>query len=193
MQALIALLMVRLLEQDVRSDSRLFQLPVILHRRRRNIDIDPADRPVFMLDTVNCLDTVQHIFNRIVDRILARLQRQTFMSHILKRNYLPADFLLRQLLSGNVLVFHVVWTVHAAIHAVIRQIQRRKHDDPVSVEILLDLARQLKDLLHLFRDLAVKKHCRLAVAQPFSKPRLRQNLVNQFHVVFVLLGIGKSL
>ena len=182
-----------ILEQDVRSDSRLFQLPVILHRRRRNIDIDPADRPVFMLDTVNCLDTVQHIFNRIVDRILARLQRQTFMSHILKRNYLPADFLLRQLLSGNVLIFHVVWTVHAAIHAVIRQIQRCKHDDPVSVEILLDLARQLKELLHLFRDFAVKKHCRLAVSQPFSKPRLRQNLVNQFHVVFILLGIGKSL
>ena len=115
-QALIALLVVRLLEQDIRSDSRLFQFPVILHRRRRNIDIDPADRPVFMLDTV------QHIFDRAVNRILARLQRQTFMSHILKRNYLLPDFLLRQLLSGNVLVFHVVWTVHAAIHAVIRQI-----------------------------------------------------------------------
>ena len=193
MQALIALLMVRLLEQDVRSDSRLFQLPVILHRRRRNIDIDPTDRPVFMLDAVNCPDTVQHIFDRAVNRILARLQRQTFMSHILKRNYLLPNFLLRQLLSGNVLVFHVVWTVHAAIHAVIRQIQRRKHDDPVSVEILLDLTCQFKDLLHLFRNLTVKKHCRLTVAQPFSKPRLRQNPIDQFHVVFVLLGIGKSL
>ena len=147
-----------------------------------------------MLDTVNCLDTVQHIFNRIVNRILARLQRQTFMSHILKRNYLPPDFLLRQLLSGNVLVFHVVWTVHAAIHAVIRQIQRRKHDDPVSVEILLDLARQLKDLLHLFRDLAVKKHCRLAVGSALFEaapsPESGQSVPR---LLFVLLGIGKSL
>ena len=58
MQFLVSFLIVSLLEQNIGSDSGILQLAVILNGRCRNIDINAADRAVFMLDTVNGIDTL---------------------------------------------------------------------------------------------------------------------------------------
>ena len=49
MKLFIAFPMIRLLEQDVRTDACLFKLPVIFHRGGGDIHINPADCPVLCL------------------------------------------------------------------------------------------------------------------------------------------------
>ena len=58
MKFFIALLVIGLLEQNVGSDSCILQLAVILNGCCRNIDINAADRAVFMLDTINGIDAL---------------------------------------------------------------------------------------------------------------------------------------
>ena len=48
--------MVCFLKQDVRSDAGFFEQAVIIDCRSRNINIDTADRAVFMFDAVNRFD-----------------------------------------------------------------------------------------------------------------------------------------
>ena len=57
MQALIAFLVVGFLKEDIRSDAGFFEQAVIIDCRSRNINIDTADRAVFMFDAVDRLDT----------------------------------------------------------------------------------------------------------------------------------------
>ena len=56
MQFKIAFFMVCFLKQDVRSDAGFFEQAVIIDCRSRNINIDTADRAVFMFDAVNRFD-----------------------------------------------------------------------------------------------------------------------------------------
>ena len=49
----VAFFMVGFLEQNVGADAGLFEQPVIVHCGGGDIDIYPADRAVFMFDTVN--------------------------------------------------------------------------------------------------------------------------------------------
>ena len=72
-----------------------------------------------MFDAVDCVDTFKYIFDRIVYRVLSRLDCKTLVAHILKRDYLVPYFLLSQLYSSDVLVFHMVRTVYAAVYAVV--------------------------------------------------------------------------
>ena len=73
------------------------------------------------------------------------------MPHILESDYFTADFLLSQFLSGNVSVLHMVWTVGAAVDAVVGQVQRCEENDAVAVEVFFDLFCQPEDfLVHFF-------------------------------------------
>ena len=96
-----------LCHQNVRSDTYagLFEQPVIVHCGGGDIDIYPADRAVFMFDTVNGVDAVQIVFHGVVDRILACFQRQPLVPHILKGDDLFADLLLGQLFAGDMFIF----------------------------------------------------------------------------------------
>ena len=68
-----------------------------------------------MLDGIDSLNAFQNILNGIVHRILAGFQSQALVSHILKGDDLPADFILGQLFPADMLVFVVVGTVGAAV------------------------------------------------------------------------------
>ena len=108
-----------LLEQDVCSDPGVFQLLIILDRRGRDVDVDTADRSVFMFDAVDRIDALQYVFDRVVFRIFPRLDGQPFVSHILQSRDFLTDLLLRQLLSADMLVLSMIRAVLAAIDAVI--------------------------------------------------------------------------
>ena len=75
-----------------------------------------------MLDAVNRLNAFQYIFDGVIDGVLACFQCQTLMPHILQSRYLSDDLLLRQLLSGNVLVFQVIRAVYTAVYTVVGKI-----------------------------------------------------------------------
>ena len=49
-QALIALLVIGFLEQNICADSRLFQLSVVFYRRSGNVYVYSADSAVLVLD-----------------------------------------------------------------------------------------------------------------------------------------------
>lgn len=75
-----------------------------------------------MFGAVNGIDRIQVVFHGIVYRIFPGLQGKTLMTHILKSNDLPADFFLRKLLAGDMLIFHVIRTVGTSVDTVVGQI-----------------------------------------------------------------------
>ncbi len=111
-----------LLEQNISTNPRIPEFPVILHRSRRNIDIHSSDGTVLMMDTVYRLDTFQNVFNGIVDRVFPRFYCQPFMSHILQGDHFLPDFLLGQLFSPDMSVLSVIGAVCTAIDTIIGQI-----------------------------------------------------------------------
>ena len=95
--------------------------------------------PFLCFDAVNGVDAVQIVLHRVAYGIFSGFQRQTFMPHILQCNDFFADFLLGQLFSCDMFVFQMIRAVCTAVYAVVGQIERCEHDDPVPVEILFDL------------------------------------------------------
>lgn len=189
MQLFVAFLVIGLLEQDVGADAGVLQHSVFLHRSSGDVDVDPADGAVFMVDGVYGFDTLQYVFDRVVDRIFAGLQGQPLVSHILESDDFSSDVFLGQLLSGDVLVLVMIWTVDTAVDAVVGQVQRREHDDAVAVEILFDLLGHLVDL---FGDLGIftcQQHRRFPVADALAQGGFVQDLSHQLLVVLVLIGV----
>ena len=144
-----------------------------------------------MFDSVNGVDGFQHVLDGAVNRVLAGLQGQALVPHILEGHHLTANLLLGQLFSGYVFVLGVVGTVNAAVDAVVGQIQGREHHDSVAVEILLDLLGQGVYLLVFLLQIAVQQHDGFLVRQPLSQLRFRQDFVDQSRVVLVGLPVGQ--
>ena len=167
MKLLIRFLVIGLLEKNIRPDAGFLELSVILDRRRCNIHIDTANRAILVLNAVNRLDALKDIFNRIIDGILTCFQSQTFVPHILKGNDFLFDLFLGQLLAQNMLIFVVIRAINTAVHAVVRQIKRRKHHDAVAVISILDLARERVNLRIDLRIITREKQRCLAMGQPF--------------------------
>ena len=191
-QLLVRLFIVGFLEQNICADARLLQAAVIFHGRGGNIHVHTADRAVFMLNRIYRFDAVENVLDRVVHRVFARLDRQPLMPHILQRNHLAADFVLRELFAADGLVFVVVRTVNAAVYAVIRQVQRREHYDTVAVEFPLDFPREREHFLVQILNIALQKHRRLAVRQPLAVLRTLNQSVNQPAVRLILLCIAQS-
>ena len=76
-----------------------------------------------------------------MDWVLPCFQGKPFMAHILQRHYLFHNLFLGQLFPGNMLVFQMVRAIFASIDAVIRQVQRGEHYNPVPIKIFFNLLR----------------------------------------------------
>ena len=191
MKLQIAFFVVSFLKQNVGSDTGFFEQAVIIYGRCGNIDVNAADRAVFMLDAVNGVDRIQIIIHRIVNRIFSGFQRQTLVSHILQGNDFLADFLLCQFFSGDMFIFQVVRTVGAAVDAVVGQIKRREHHNPVSIEIFFDLFRKFEDFLILFLVGTGEENGSFTVGQPFPFFCFFDQRIDQCKIVFVFIGVGE--
>ena len=121
--------MVGLLKEYICTDPGIFKPFIVLYRGCSDIDIYTADGSIFMLDAVDRINTFKDILDGIVYRVLPGFNGKALVSHILKGDNLPADFLLSHFLSGDVLVLSVVRTVYAPIYAIVGQIQGRKQDN----------------------------------------------------------------
>ncbi len=153
------------------------------------------------MHAVDGVDAIEDVLNGVVHRVLAGLDGQPLVAHVLQRDDLGPHLLLRQLAPGDVLVFQVIGTVQAAVDAVVGQVQRREHHDAVAVEGQLDLLGDLVHPLDLLRDLAGQQHRGLPVGQAragaavalLHGARLLQDLVDQLNVVLVRLGVCQRL
>ena len=89
--------------------------------RRVNVNIAATTVENYrkLKDAVDRVDALQDILDRVIDRILAGLDGQTLMSHILQCNDLCTDFILRQLFTGNVLIFNVIRTIYTAVDTIV--------------------------------------------------------------------------
>ena len=116
-----------------------------------------------MFDGVDSIDTFENVLDRIVYRVLARLDGKTLVTHILKSNDLLTNLILSKLLSGNLLVLHMIGTVYTLINAVIGKVKRSKHNYSVAVEGFLYLACKVVHLLCHLGDITGEKHTCLSV------------------------------
>ena len=98
------------------------QLAVGVHVRRRDIDIDAADAVAAFADAVDGLDTVDNVFQRVVARVLAGLDREALVPDADQRADFLLDFLLGKLPAGNRAVLGVIGAVGTPVDAVIGQI-----------------------------------------------------------------------
>ena len=200
MQGLVGLLVIGLLEEDVRADACVLELAVVLHGGGGDVHVDPADGTVLVLHAVNGFQTFQDVLDGVVHGVLTGFDGQALVAHILKRDDLLPDLVLRQLFPGDVLVLEVIGTVDAPVHAVVGQIQGREDHDAVAIEGQLDLFGQAIHLLNLFGDLTGQQHGGLPMGQALAVDAatgglgagLFQNGVDESHVVLVFLGIGEG-
>ena len=162
-QLFVGFFVISFLKQNIGADSGFLKLAVILHGSGGDIDIDPPDGAVFVFDAINRLDALQHIFYRVIHRIFPGFQRQPLMPHILEGDDFPRDLFLRQLFARNVLVSLVIRAVNATVDAVIGEIQRRKHHDPVAVKLLFDFPRQRLHFFILVRKVTFQQHRRFTM------------------------------
>ena len=86
----------------------------------------------------------------------------------------------------------MVRTVSTSVDTVVGQIERRKHDDTVSVEIFFDLFCKCINFFIFLFDITVKKNGSFPVGESFSFFGFCNDLVDQFHVMFVCLCIGEG-
>ena len=145
-----------------------------------------------MLDSVNGLDALQHIFDRVHGRVFAGFEREALVSHILKRDNLLLNLLLSELVARNGLVLLMIRAVGAAVDAVVGEIERSEHDDAVAVELLLDLLRHGENAVIFLLQIAFQQDGGFAVRESLAGFRFFKNRVDQRLVVFVLLRISEG-
>ena len=192
MQLLVAFLMISFLKQDISADPGLVQFAVIFHRGGGNIDIDPADGAILVLNAVNRFDAFQNIFDRIVDRIFSGFDRQPLMPHVLQGDHFAAHFLLRHFFAGNMFVFGMIRTIDAAVDAIVGKIQRRKQNNPVAVKVFFYLFGQRTDFRVFVRRFTGQQNRSFAMGKTLAQFCLVENFINQRYVVFVGFGIFQS-
>ena len=191
MELFVSLLVVGFLEQDVGADAGILELLVILHCGRCDVDIDPADRAVLVLDAVDGLDALQDVLDGIFARVLTGFDGEPLVSHILQSDDLFADLFLGQLLARDGFVLSVVRTVDTAVHAVVGEIEWREHDDAVAVEMLLDFLAQVENLPDDIRVFAFEQGSGLCVRETFVLPAFIKDDLHQFQVILVSLRKSK--
>ena len=162
-EGFVILLLIGLLEKDIRADAGILQLAIILHRSGCNVHIHAADGSVLVMDAIDGLYRFQNVFYRVIARVFAGFQSQTFVTHVLQGHHFAGNFLLGEFLAVDGLVLEVIRAIHAAVHAIVRQIERSEHHDAVSVEFLLDVACQLMDALYQIGFFTLQQHGGFAV------------------------------
>ena len=125
-------------------------------------------------------------------RVFSGFQCKTFVSHILKGDDFIADFLLGQLLPGNVFIFCMVWAVGTAIDAVVGEIEGREHDNPVAVETVFNFFGQVEYFFNDIRQVTFQKDGGFTVADAFHFSGFFQNPFNEIPVVFIFPGIFQT-
>ena len=192
MQLLVRLFIVGLLEENIGSDTRFLEFAVVLDSGCGDVDVHPADRAVFVLDSVDGPDALQYIFDRVHDRMFAGFERETLVSHILQRDDLLFNLLLSELVARNGLVLLMIGAVSAAVDAVIGEIERGEHDDAVAVELLLDLLGHGENAVIFLLQIAFQQDRGFAVRKPLAGFRFLENGVNQRLVVLVFPRIREG-
>ncbi len=198
---LVALLVVRFLEQDIGTDLGLLQHAVLVYRGGRDVHVHAADGPVLVLDGVDGFHALQDVLDGIALGVFARLDGKALVPHVLQGYHLCTDFLLRELLARNGAVLRVVWAVQATVHAIVRKVQGREQHDAVAVIGQLDLTRQLADFPVDLRIFACQQHRGLAMRDNRAMipgrvqvgARLLQDGPAKLQIVFVGIGIGQGL
>ena len=89
------------------------------------------------------------------------------------------------------LIFDMIGAVGTAVDAVVGQIQRSEHDNPVAVKILFDLLRKLEDLFIFFLDLTGKQHRCFPVRKALPELRLFDQSVDHLYILLVLVCVGE--
>ena len=185
MQSFVILLVVGLLEQDVRTYTGFMQLPVVFHSGSGNVDVDTTDGSVAGLGGIDGFYRLQDVFDRIAYRVLPCLHGQPLVAHVLEGTDFRRNLFLRKLLARDLAVLPMVRAVHATVYAIVRKVKRSEQHDAVAIQGLLDLLSQLEHLLVEIFDVAVQQDGRLPVGQSLQGRSLVQDFLYQSPVAFV--------
>ena len=124
------------------------------------------------------LDALEDVLDGIFLWVFARFDGKPLVTHVLKGDDFLSYLILGELLPGDGLVLSVVRAVDAAVDTVVGEIQRSEHDDPVAVEVFLDLLAQIEYLPDDPGILALQKGGRLLVGEPlYLRPLSRICLI----------------
>ena len=109
------------------------------------------------------------------------------MAHVLQGDDLCPDLILRQLLARDMPVLRMVWAVYASIDAVVGKIEGSEHDDPVAIELPLDLLCQMEYLLVPVLKRAHEQERSLPVAESLEELRLRNHRIDELSILLMAL------
>ena len=94
MKALVAFFVVGFLEQNIGANLCFFKHAVFIYSRCGNVYVNASDSAIFMLDGIDGVHAFQDVFNRIMFRIFACFNGETFVSHVLQGDHFSANFIL---------------------------------------------------------------------------------------------------
>ena len=166
MEFFIALFVVGLLKQNIGADLGFLELAVVLDRGSCDVHVRATDCAVLVLDRVDGLKALEHVLDRIVDRVFAQFDRKALVTLVLQRDHFGGDLFLGELLARDRLVLKMVRAIHAAVHAVIRQVERCEEHDTIAIMVVLDRTCQREDALDARFVFTGQKHARFAMGEP---------------------------
>ena len=119
------------------------------------------------------------------------------MTHILQGNNLSANLFLSELPAGNGAILCVIRAIQAAVHAVVRKIQRRKKNNTITVVGQLNLVRQFFDFPIDLRIFAGQKNACITMGYNRTMIGRRmqvgtclvQNAAAQLDIVFMRISV----
>lgn len=83
MELFVTLLVVSFLKENIGADASFFQHVVFLFSGRCNVDIHTADGTVLVTDVIDGVDALQNVGDRVVQRVFAGFNGESFVSHVL--------------------------------------------------------------------------------------------------------------
>ena len=119
--------------------------------------------------------------------MLTCLQCQSFMTHILQCNHLCRNLFLCQFLTWNCLILSMIRTIHTTIHAVVRQIQWRKHHDSVAINMLFDTTCERKHFMYQLLILTRQQQCCLTMRQSLIITGSLNQTFNKSPIILILI------
>lgn len=144
--SLVSRPVVTFLEDLVGPDPGFFDGPVTLVIERGGVNIYPPDRPPALFYRVGGPDGIGDEFGGVVG-VFAEDQDQPFVAGIFQSLDLEPKFVIAQGLADGIFLGPAEGAVKAVVDTEVADIERGEDDDPVAVNLALQLAGGGEDLL----------------------------------------------
>jgi hypothetical protein len=174
--------MIGFLEYLVGADFGILQQLEFIHRQGGHVDIYAPNFAAALMHAVDRLDRLEHIGESLARIGFAGDHQDALMALFDDDSRFLGDLLLTQGAAVNLLIAGAECAVQALIGAQVRDVERGEHDQPLAVDLFLDLAGGGKEFAHELGVADRGQHGHVGKIQALHLKRLGEYVLDLFHV-----------